>query len=123
MPRAYVYIIRPRGRQKPIKVGHATNLKQRLSTLQSQSPKFLEFVAAIAFLNKAHARFFEQATHEAFKEYQVHGEWLMIEPREALQFIEDAARARNIMFLKNIPSTRPKRLHRAITNSLLKSNR
>jgi len=123
MARAFVYIVRPRGRQKPIKIGMASNLRSRLSELQNGSPKFLEFVTAIVVANRYHARFLEQATHEAFAEYQTHGEWFMIEPREAVQFIEETARAQNIMFLKNIPLARSKRLHRSLSAQIRKAGK
>jgi hypothetical protein len=108
--RYYIYIIRPTGRQKPIKVGYASNLRLRFSGLQCDSPKLLTVAGLFAVVGKAQARLLERTVHRAFETSRMHGEWFMIEPREALEVLESTARTHNIMFLKNLPVTlmRPK---------------
>jgi hypothetical protein len=115
VPKAYVYIVRIRGHQKPIKICCASNLKQHFASIQSNAGKILEFVTAFGCADIAQARVIKQLTHDAFAEYRVrteyrHREWFMIESREAIQSIIATARAQNMMILPNIHITHG-RLH------------
>jgi hypothetical protein len=62
-----------------IKIGHATNFKDRLRTLQTGNENPLEVLAAVAGLN-------EYEIHQRFAHLRTRGEWFKAEP-ELLEFI------------------------------------
>jgi len=70
----------------PIKIGLATELKQRLKQLQSGSPIPLQIVGALQGDEEV-----EAAIHERFRKLQLHGEWF--EPSvELVEFIRQFGR-------------------------------
>jgi hypothetical protein len=106
--RVYIYVIRQKGRKKPVKIGYTVNLQARFSSMQCNSPNILTLAGAFAVVGKVDAYFLEQSAHHEFRAARIYGEWFMIEPREALQFIEQLANKHKIMMLRGITVSPPK---------------
>lgn len=68
----FVYFIKPKHRNGPIKVGYAKNLASRLSALQIGYFEELEIYAAVESDN---ARALEQRLHRKLRRWRVRGEW------------------------------------------------
>tara|TARA_Y100000034_G_scaffold136776_1_gene215663 strand:- start:3316 stop:4029 length:714 start_codon:yes stop_codon:yes gene_type:complete len=66
----------------PIKVGHSSNVPERLKQLQQSSPQNL---AVIKTVEGGFAE--ERALHEKFNKYRLHGEWFSPHP-SLINFIE-----------------------------------
>lgn len=70
--REWVYFLQSEAPPGLIKIGHATNLKWRLTGLQTQCPVQLKLVGAVNAPAGA-----EFCFHEIFKEERQHGEWFL----------------------------------------------
>lgn len=70
--REWVYFLQCEVQPQLLKIGHATNLKWRLTGLQTQCPVQLKLVGAV--IGPAGAEF---CFHEIFKDERQHGEWFL----------------------------------------------
>jgi hypothetical protein len=77
--RRYIYAVQGE-KTGLVKIGIATNIRQRLSTFRTHSPDVLRVVKVLGPITRALE--VEQTFHEAFAEQRKHGEWF--EPNEAL---------------------------------------
>jgi hypothetical protein len=63
----------------PIKIGYATNLRARMSAIQTGCPVELRFVTSILLDDMSPV--IEKRLHEAFRVVREHGEWFAPHPR------------------------------------------
>ena len=70
-----------------IKVGRSSNVRKRLSSLQSSNPRELSIVAQVFHDDSVAA---ERAAHEALAEYHIRLEWFSCDDRAAIEAIGGA---------------------------------
>jgi len=70
--RGYLYVVKPKYKDGPFKIGIATDLQSRLDNLQTAHYEQLEAFLAIEMDNP---RELEKALHRQFREYRIRGEW------------------------------------------------
>jgi len=58
-----------------LKIGIATDLKERLKGIQTNCPYEVYYYKAIVMFSETSARLAEKALHNKFKKYQTIGEW------------------------------------------------
>jgi predicted GIY-YIG superfamily endonuclease len=82
-----IYIIG--GADKPVKIGYAKNVNERLQSLQTGSPQELYVFDQFDRLTLKEARAIERAVHKHFASKRLKGEWFDIGSDEARQAITD----------------------------------
>ena len=85
-PAGFVYLVRC---HDFVKIGIATDVKARLSCLQTGSPYILKLLAYRKSFNAAAE---EAALHEQFKAYHINGEWFRI-PKTMLKTLADSLKS------------------------------
>ena len=70
----YVYFVKA-GRNGPIKIGVAMNVKKRMETLQTGNHLKLNLIAKIKCSSKLEAYSLESQLHKKFKGKHIRGEW------------------------------------------------
>ena len=68
----YLYVVKPKYKEGPFKIGIAGNLQKRLETLQTAHYEDLEVVMVVEMENP---RSLEKRLHRRFREYRIRGEW------------------------------------------------
>lgn len=68
----------------PVKVGVTSNLKSRLSTIQTAAPAKIELAFDFGIPDRAYAEKLERELHKVLANWRVHGEWFDINPLHAL---------------------------------------
>ena len=74
-PKAFVYFVSD---SQFVKIGHTTNLKDRMTTLQIGNPRQLSLLYVIPCKNKAAAKNVEKGIHGLYSAYEENGEWFRI---------------------------------------------
>lgn len=96
-----IYIVRPRGRDRPCKVGISQDPKKRLCEMQTGSPDPLELVAVIRPVMGPRGGLFKDAknldaarveadVHRHLRKWRVHGEWFDVDARAARIAVQNA---------------------------------
>ena len=70
--RGYLYVVKPRYKDGPLKIGIAGNLQDRLDALQTAHYEDLEVLFVVEM---DRPRELEKALHRRFREYRIRGEW------------------------------------------------
>lgn len=83
VPPDNVYFVQVQPPDGPIKIGRATSVHDRISSLQTGSPYPLHVLHTYPC-----ERTEEKALHARFQHLRIHGEWFKAEP-ELLEFIDD----------------------------------
>ena len=112
-----VYVITAHG--SPCKIGIASDLERRLSTLQVSSPDKLSAAFAIWFQTMGSARRIERAAHVRLKEKRLRGEWFAVGPDEAIDAIANCIADAKLPYVAHADLIEHRRLvfearHRAI---------
>jgi hypothetical protein len=68
----FLYVVKPKFKDGPFKIGIASDLKKRLEALQTSHYEDLEVLMVIEMSNP---RELEKALHKRFREYRIRGEW------------------------------------------------
>lgn len=70
--RGYLYVVKPKYKDGPFKIGIARDLGKRLDNLQTAHHEQLEAFLAVEMDNP---RELEKALHRQFRDYRIRGEW------------------------------------------------
>jgi len=82
-----------------LKIGIASNVSGRTSTLQTGNPRELVLVGCSGFLSREAALRAETQVHRALSEKRVLGEWFTIGSEEAARLVDAAAAGRPLLRL------------------------
>jgi len=86
-PKYWVYIIRQRGKSN-VKIGVASNIENRIKSLQTGSPYKLSLVAKIGLSSRMEAYNLEKSLHDKFHWCRMEGEWFKSTMLKKLDLIE-----------------------------------
>ena len=70
--RGYLYVVKPKYKDGPLKIGIAGDLQKRLDTLQTAHYEDLEVVMTVLI---DAPKQLERQLHKRFREYRIRGEW------------------------------------------------
>jgi hypothetical protein len=89
-PEILLYVIKPEGRNSPVKIGITQSLTRRLMDLQAGHPEKLEIIP-IAGVPKGSAISFERAVHRHFSEDRLMGEWFAVTFQQVAFYVQRTA--------------------------------
>lgn len=95
----YLYVIQS---NDAIKIGITHNLQQRFNDLQGANPVELQLIYAFKFDSRGQAEALETLLHERFAQYQIHGEWFVVDHNKVLEDVEFGVRFYEAMTEKPI---------------------
>src|SRR5215472_17484941 len=95
----FIYIIAEKG--GPCKVGRASDVNNRLESLQGGNPRLLELVW---HRETPHPVAVERMTHSLLLRHRIRGEWFSVLPREAIEAAEKAVSWRGDSVAAKVPN-------------------
>lgn len=94
----YLYLVKAQG-TSIFKIGIASDVDDRLATMQIGSPLKLELLRAV---KRSDARKVEAQLHQKFDEYRSHGEWFSLPESDATKAFDDISGASDFTHLTSI---------------------